>query len=102
MRIILILWSAPLVLFWGWYGLSANDISFGTVFFSRQLHDAVFEIYSRTLGVPASEIPSMLAWACFVDTLLIVSIAAWRWREHWTPQAREVFAVASLRLRGLR
>ena len=62
MRAILLLWAIPLTFFWTWYGLSANDISFGTIFFSRALHDAVFEIYGRTLGVPASAIPAMLAW----------------------------------------
>lgn len=87
MRIILLLWALPLVFFWGWFGLSANDISFGTVFFSRQLHDAVFDIYGRTLGIPGSELPAMFAWACIVDTSILFAIAAFRWRARWLPQA---------------
>lgn len=87
MRAILLLWAIPLTFFWTWYGLSANDISFGTIFFSRALHDAVFEIYGRTLGVPASAIPAMLAWGCALDTAIILSIAAFRWRASWVPHA---------------
>ncbi|MEC9344568.1 MAG: DUF6105 family protein [Pseudomonadota bacterium] len=88
MRIILLLWAVPLGLFWSWYALSANDISFGTVFLSRELHDLVFDIYGHSLGVPATDIPAMIAWACFVDTALIGAIAAWRWRAAWWPQAK--------------
>lgn len=87
MRIILLLWALPLAFFWGWYGLSANDISFGTIFFSRQLHDAVFDIYGRTLGIPGTELPAMFAWACILDTSILCAIAAFRWRARWVPQA---------------
>ena len=87
MRIILLLWAVPLCLFWGWYTLSFYDISFGTVFFSRGLHDLVFKLYGQTLGVPASEVPAMVAWACALDTTLIGGLAAWRWRKGWYPQA---------------
>ncbi len=87
MRIILVLWAVPLCLFWSWYTLSFYDISFGTVFFSRELHDLVFRVYGNTLGVPAGEVPAMVAWACAVDTALIGSIAAWRWRAGWFPQS---------------
>lgn len=86
MRAILLLWAIPLTFFWTWYGLSANDISFGTIFFSRELHDAVFEIYGRTLGIPASAIPPMLAWGCAADTAIIIAIAAFRWRSSWVPR----------------
>ena len=92
MRVILFLWAVPLVLVWGWYGLSAYDISFGTIFLSRELHDAVFGLYGQTLGVPPAEIPSMLAWACAFDTMLLGLIAAWRWRSSWAPQARQALA----------
>lgn len=88
MRILLILWAAPLVFFWSWYALSANDISFGTLFLSRRLHDVVFELYGRTLGVPAGEVPGMMAWACTFDTLLIFAMAALRWRQRWLPGFR--------------
>ena len=89
MRAILLLWAIPLTFFWTWYGLSANDISFGTIFFSRALHDAVFEIYGRTLGVPPSAIPPMLAWGCALDTAIILAIAAFRWRASWVPRAMD-------------
>ncbi|MCB1463543.1 MAG: hypothetical protein KDJ90_14210 [Nitratireductor sp.] len=88
MRVILLLWVIPLSLFWGWFALSFYDISFGTVFFSRELHDLVFNIYGNALGVPSTDVPSMVAWACIVDTGVIGSIAAFRWRSAWLPQSR--------------
>ena len=88
MRYVLILWAVPLTLFWSWYGLSANDISFGTMFFSRQVHDAVFQVYAQSIGTAPEAIPGMVAWACIFDTALIGAIAAFRWRKRWWPQAR--------------
>ena len=55
MRVLLLLWAFPLVFFWGWYGLSANDISFGTAFLSRQTHDVVFSLYGNILGMPQTK-----------------------------------------------
>jgi hypothetical protein len=89
MRAILLLWAIPLTFFWAWYGLSAHDISFGTIFFSRALHDVVFDTYARTLGVPAGDIPAMIAWACAFDTGIILAIAAFRWRARWLPRAMD-------------
>lgn len=100
MRVILVLWAFPLVVFWTWYALSANDISFGTIFLSRQLHDIVFEVYGRTLGVPASSVPSMMASACAVDSALILSLAAYRWRKSWLPHARHMLAALRGRAAG--
>ena len=88
MRYILILWAVPLALFWGWYALSVNDLNFGSIYLSRQLHDAVFAVYGQTLGVAPETIPPMLAWACIVDTGIIGAIAAFRWRAAWWPQTR--------------
>ncbi|MEM7464413.1 MAG: DUF6105 family protein, partial [Pseudomonadota bacterium] len=88
MRYILILWFAPLALFWGWYGLSAYDINMGMVFFSRNLHDAVFAIYGDTLGVAPETIPPMIAGASIVDSAIIGAIAAFRWRANWYPQTK--------------
>ncbi len=99
MRVLLVLWAVPLVFFWSWYALSANDLSFGTIFLSRQLHDVVFDLYGRTLGVPASAVPPMMAWACAFDTCLILAIAAFRWRARWLPGAKELAARWSLKLR---
>jgi len=87
MRAILILWAIPLVLFWGWYALSAHDISFGLYFLEREFHDLVFRIYSNILGLPAQDIPGWLAWVFFVDTLIILAVAALRWYKHWLPQS---------------
>ncbi|MEM9278683.1 MAG: DUF6105 family protein [Pseudomonadota bacterium] len=86
MRAILILWAIPLILFWGWYGLSANNMHFGFFFLERQFHDLVFNIYSNILGLPAEDIPGWIAWVFFVDTLIILAVAALRWYKHWLPQ----------------
>ena len=87
MRYVLIFWAAPMSLFWGWYYLSFNDINFGMLFFSRLLHDFVFEFYAHYLNqylsmdVEAGALPGMIAEACIVDTLLIAAILAWRRRR---------------------
>jgi len=86
MRVILILWAIPIILFWGWYGLSANNLHFGVFFLERQFHDLMFNIYSNILGVPAEDIPGWFAWIFFIDTLIILAIAALRWYKHWLPQ----------------
>ena len=85
MRIILILWVLPLVFFWGWYGLSANDINFGSFFLTRDFHDRIFAVYGAILHMPPAEVPVKLAWAFFIDTLIILAIAAYRWRKSWYP-----------------
>ena len=81
MRYILIFWALPMSFLWGWYFLSANDISFGTLFLSKDLHHLVFEIYGQILGVDPALIPSMLAKACILDTALIFAILAFRRRK---------------------
>ena len=90
MRVLLLLWFVPLVLFWGWFALSANDWSFGYVMLSRELHDVVLGIYARTLGVDVEALPGMIAGACALDSLFIMAIAAFRWRASWLPRAREL------------
>lgn len=95
MRIFLLLWFVPLVFFWGWYGLSANDISFGTRMFSREIHDLVFKIYADGLGTTPDKIPAMVAWACIVDSLIVLGIAAFRWRAKWWPQTKAMIASLS-------
>ena len=86
MRIILILWAIPIILFWGWYALSAYDLHFGFFFLERRFHDVVFNLYSQLLGVPADEIPALLAGVFVVDTLIILGVAALRWYKLWLPQ----------------
>jgi Family of unknown function (DUF6105) len=81
MRYILIFWALPMGFIWGWYFLSLNDISMGTHFFSRDLHDLVFAIYGNILGVDPASIPALLARTCLMDTALIFSILAFRKRK---------------------
>ena len=81
MRYILIFWGIPMGLFWGWYFISYNDINFGMLFFSRLLHDYVFEFYGNFLGIDPASITPLVARACIVDTLLIFSIYAFRRRK---------------------
>ncbi|MEZ5811499.1 MAG: DUF6105 family protein [Rhizobiaceae bacterium] len=81
MRYVLIFWAVPMSLFWGWYYLSFNDINFGMLFFSRALHDFVFDVYASQLGVAPEVLPPMIAKACVVDTFLIAGILAWRRRR---------------------
>ena len=81
MRTLLALWVAPLVLFWGWYFLSLNDMNFGYVMLSRQLHDMVFQLYGEMLGIDPAIIPGMVAKACIFDSFLVSGIAAFRYRR---------------------
>ena len=88
MRAILILWAIPIIFFWGWYGLSANNINFGYVFLSRAFHDQIFTIYGNVLQMPAEEVPAKLAWLFFIDSLILLAVAAFRWRKSWWPSFR--------------
>ena len=87
MRYVLIFWGAPMGLFWSWFYLSYHDINFGTVYFSRLLHDFAFDFYAHILNqyggmsVEAGAIPAMIARACVIDTLLIFAILAFRRRK---------------------
>ncbi len=99
MRYVLIFWAAPMGMFWGWYYLSYHDINFGTVYFSRLLHDFAFGFYAQILNqyagmnIEASAIPAMIARACVIDTLLIMAILAFRRRKriiNWWRQRRNV------------
>ncbi len=81
MRSLIIFWGLPLGFFWSWYYLSFHDISFGTVFFSRQMHDIMFTIYGNVLHVDPATVPGIIAKACLVDTLLLLAILAFRRRK---------------------
>lgn len=83
MRALLLLWALPLVLFWGWYFLSLNDLNFGYVMLSRQLHDVVFQIYGDMLGVDPAIVPGMVAKACAFDSLIVLP-AIWAFRRRRT------------------
>lgn len=87
MRYVLVFWALPLGIFWGWYFLSFYDINFGTLFFSRMVHDFAFEFYAAFLNtylgtaITADAIPGMVAEASVIDTLLIMGILAFRRRK---------------------
>lgn len=81
MRYLLLFWAGPMGFFWGWYFLSLNDISMGTRFFSRELHDLVFTIYGNILHLEPEAIPALVARACVFDTFLILGIFAFRRRR---------------------
>ncbi|HEV7416709.1 DUF6105 family protein [Tianweitania sediminis] len=84
MRYLLLFWALPLSTFWGWYGLSYNDMSFGFMFLSRPMHDLVFQIYGAMLNLDAASVPGLLAKACIIDTALILAIFAFRRRRQIT------------------
>ena len=89
MRIILVLWFVPILLFGGWYALSFYDLNFGFFFLERGFHDLIFQIYGNMLGMPGEDVPALIAGAFFVDSLLILGIAAVRWHKAWLPQFKQ-------------
>lgn len=92
MRYILILWASPLLIFWGWFGLSFYDINFGYVMLTRRVHDLVFELYGQMLGIDPQTIPALVAKACIFDTLIVLAIFAFRRRRQvgaWLRMRRE-------------
>ena len=81
MRWIFAAWALPMGIFWGWYFLSLNDMNFGYVMLTRQVHDLLFQLYGEMLGVEPATIPPLVAKACILDTLLILAIWAFRRRQ---------------------
>jgi hypothetical protein len=93
MRALLILWAMPLGFFWGWYFLSLNDVNFGTLFFSRAMHDAIMQIYAGILKTDAASVPGILAKTFAIDTVLLGGIVAFRRRvqiKTWWNSRRQV------------
>jgi len=88
MRLLIILWAFPLIFFWGWYGLSYFDINFGIAFLSRHTHNVIFALYGQILGMPPGEVPWALVKVFAFDSLLVLALAAWRWRKSWYPQTK--------------
>jgi len=78
-------------LFWGWYALSANDISFGFNILTRNVHDLVFQVYGNMLGMEPETIPGVVAAACAFDSAIVLGIAAIKWRSSWWPQTKATF-----------
>ena len=81
MRAFLLAFVLPMGFFWSWYGLAANDMSFGMFFFSRDMYDLVFNTYGEMLGVDPAILPPLLIRACVVDTLIVLGIWAFRRRR---------------------
>lgn len=81
MRYLLIFWALPMGIFWGWYGLSYHDISFGYAFLSRRANDFFFALYGQVLGIEPAAIPALAARACVVDSFLLAGILAFRRRR---------------------
>ena len=59
-------------IFWGWFFLSLNDINFGYVMLTRQVHDLVFQLYGEMLGIDPATIPPLVAKACILDTVILL------------------------------
>lgn len=85
LRALILLWALPVALFGIWYGLSVNDNNFGTLMFSRALHDHVFAIYGRVLGVAPEALPMMILQALITDTAILFAFIAYRKRSFWWP-----------------
>lgn len=89
MRIFLILWITPIVLLGVWYGLASNDV--GYVFFSRDIHDQVFELYGNILGLEPEVLPGMVARAIVFDSGIVALIIAYKKRAVLIPIMRQLF-----------
>lgn len=92
MRYIFVAWATPLVLFWGWYFLSINDMNFGSVYMSRAFNLAIFDLYGELLGMDPATIPWMMAKGFVFDTLLILAIWAFRRRKQIAEKVRALRA----------
>ena len=100
MRWVFAAWALPMGIFWGWYFLSLNDMNFGYVMLTRQVHDLLFELYGQMLGVEPATIPPLVAKACILDTGIILAIWAFRRRKEiaaWFAARRASMSERSLR-----
>ncbi len=91
MRTLFFLWAIPTSLIGLWYGLSANNLHFGTRIFSRELHDLVFNLYGNMLGIAPEALPAMLAKTIAFDSAIVLSIVAYRMRKSWWPTVSQMF-----------
>lgn len=90
MRYVIAVWAIPLLIFWGWFGLSYYDMNFGYVMLTRQVHDLLFELYGEMLGIDPATIPWLLVKACVFDTLFLIAIMAFRARKKIAARFREM------------
>jgi hypothetical protein len=91
MKYLVAIWASPLVLFWGWYFLSLNDINFGYIMLTRQVHDLVFQLYGEMLGIDPATIPGLVAKACVFDSFVVVAIWAFRRRRQLIAAGRALY-----------
>ncbi|MDQ6438134.1 DUF6105 family protein [Mesorhizobium sp. LHD-90] len=95
MRYILTLWALPLIIFWGWFGLSYYDLNFGFLFLSRKVHDLYFQICGQIMGVDPATVPWFIAKALLFDTMILLAIWAFRRRRElaaWLRRQRERYS----------
>lgn len=95
MRYVLGVWALPLVIFWGWFGLSYYDINFGYLMLSRQVHDLYFQLCGQILGMEPASVPWLILKALVFDTMVLMSIWAFRRRREiatWVRRRRERYA----------
>ncbi len=95
MRYVLTIWALPLLVFWGWFGLSYYDINFGYLMLSRQVHDLYFQICGQLLGLEPAGIPWLFLKACVFDTLILLAIWAYRRRREigaWVKLRRDRYS----------
>src|SRR5688572_32612168 len=100
MRWIFAAWALRKGVFWGRYFLSLNDMNFGYVMLTRDVHDLLFQLYGQALGVEPATIPPLVAKACILATLLILAIWAFKRRQAlaaWFAGRTAVIADQSLR-----
>ncbi|RLQ87722.1 DUF6105 family protein [Notoacmeibacter ruber] len=93
-RVCIIFWVVPLTLYTLWFILSANDINFGSIYLSRQMHDIVMQTYANLLGIDPAIIPALLIRAVVWDLAVVLAILAYRRRREikaWW-QARKAHA----------
>ena len=105
MRILLALWAAPLLAFWGWFGLSYYDMNFGYILLTRQAHELIFQLYGEILGIDPDTIPWLVAKACVFDSFILFGIWAFRRRRDlraWLAryEVRSRFALRRTRYSG--
>ena len=81
MKYVFASWAVPMIVFWGWYFLSLNDMNFGYVMLSRQVNDLFFRMYGDVLGIDPAALPPMVARTCVFDGLMLCALWAFRRRR---------------------
>lgn len=53
---------------------------------TRNVHDLVFQIYANMLNIEPEAVPGLVAGACILDSIIVLGIAAFKWRANWFPK----------------